>query len=366
MLRSCRITWEKNTEDAVNIFKSLGVNFLPKSSRPKPRRPLKNNEKCSQPDEPNTSHDISEEKLEKFNKQLFAIDILSDELFLYIFNFLNIETLSLCSIVSRRWYRISNDSSLWRKISLRNKTVSSENIVLILSKGVNEICLAKTTIQGFSQFDAFCCLEILDLTMANIDTAFLNTLLCASNISLRKLSLESLQIGQETIDSIAKYHTKLKSLNMSMCTIADGQHIVFSEVPVTVEELNIGWTKWIDVAHLVTKLPISLRRINLSGLSLTDENVEVLCSRCCYLIELEINDCYQITEQSLRTIRIKLSELEHLHINRCSHISSFDDLLFMKRLKALSLRDRLLPFNLEGVLINTKRYSTVARSITSF
>ena len=51
------------------------------------------------------------------------MDNISDEILLKIFSFLDIEDLIRCTQVSKRFYRIANDSYLWSAVNVSGKAV---------------------------------------------------------------------------------------------------------------------------------------------------------------------------------------------------------------------------------------------------
>lgn len=68
---------------------------------------------------------------------------LSDEVLLSIFKWLPKKTLIRCSLVNRRFHRVTQDESLWTRLDLAGKTIQPHAMGRILSRGVVIIRLAQ-------------------------------------------------------------------------------------------------------------------------------------------------------------------------------------------------------------------------------
>lgn len=74
------------------------------------------------------------------------INRLSDEMVLSIFKWLPKQTLSQCSLVCKRWHRISQDESLWLRIDLGGKILPNKCIERILSRGAMILRMAQAEV----------------------------------------------------------------------------------------------------------------------------------------------------------------------------------------------------------------------------
>lgn len=71
---------------------------------------------------------------------------LSDEVLLSIFKWLPKKALIRCSTVNRRFYRVTQDESLWPRLDMTGKTIQPHALYRILSRGVIILRLAQSTV----------------------------------------------------------------------------------------------------------------------------------------------------------------------------------------------------------------------------
>lgn len=71
---------------------------------------------------------------------------LSDEMLLSVFKWLPKKALIRCSTVNRRFYRVTQDESLWPRLDMTGKTIQPHALYRILSRGVIILRLAQSTV----------------------------------------------------------------------------------------------------------------------------------------------------------------------------------------------------------------------------
>ncbi|XP_022833206.1 S-phase kinase-associated protein 2 isoform X2 [Spodoptera litura] len=249
--------------------------------------------------------------------------LLSDEMMLSIFNWLPKRSLAHCMVVCKRWYRVACDETLWVRMDLGNKTIAKDALGRILDRKPVILRLASSEIGDWTPTGELppSRLQFLDLSMATISTATLDTLLsCCPN--LKKLSLESIQIEDNTLRIIGQC-TNLETLNLTMAfgLKTEGFNSLF-EGCTNLLALNLGWCGISEESlnALVEKAPERLQRLNLGGVrTLTDNLLDRLVERCSRLLELDVSDCGLLTINSISSF-MKLQRLEHLAVNRCYSI----------------------------------------------
>lgn len=167
-------------------------------------------------------------------------------------------------------------------------------------------------------------IECLDLTNTIIDTDSLNKLLVHTK-SLRKLSLESLDLDDETFKQLSG-NPNIDTLNLGLCRniTVDGLILMLNSLK-HLKSLNVAWVN-IDreaVVLLCKHLPSSLQRLNLSGCKLTllDSDIQNLVSSCPRLVELDASDGESLTNLSIQYIADGLEFIEHLAFSRCYSIT---------------------------------------------
>jgi len=322
--------------------------------------------------------------LDSFNR-------MSDEIVLLVFKWLPKGSLARCSVVCKRWHRLSKDESLWKRVDLGLKNIRPGVIGQVLSRGCTILRLARSSIASpifclpssthntpHSPISTFSSLSVsklryLDLSMATLGISCLEKLLNTTK-HLKKLALERCDVSEEVLKCIGN-NTSLQVLHLALCT-------GFTSVGVSqmlkqcceLTELNISWTDLAEdgIQAVVQLAPSTLERICLAGYRdfLQDEHVETLVKRCNRLLELDVSDSTKITSLSLRKIMEHLLTLESLSTSRCYSItpasylllSACPSLLYLnmyglvKQNAIQELRERL-----EGIEINSYPLSSIAR-----
>lgn len=319
---------------------------------------------------------------------------LPDALVLEIFKRISRPVLLRYAIVSKRWNRLIVHESLWDQFDLSNKTVPADILIQLLNKGVRIFKLGRAEIRrslkkSFNQqaasksslaYQLDCYLasplriECLDLTNTTIDTCSLNKLLSHTK-SLRKISLESLDLDDETFQHLSG-NPSIDTLNLCLCRniTVDGIISMLNSLK-HLRSLNVAWIniEREGVVLMCKHLPASLERLNLSGckLSLLDSDIRSLVSSCPRLVELDVSDCESLTNLSVQYIADGLEFIEHLAFSRCYSItpSSYFLLGEAPNLVALDLFNilneksfNLLKENIPSLLyLNRYMFSSIAR-----
>lgn len=245
---------------------------------------------------------------------------LSDEVMLSVFRWLPKRTLAHCMMVCKRWYRVACDETLWQRLDLGNKTLSRDALGRILARKPVIIRLASSEIAEWRPTSPPepTRIQYLDLSMAAVDSASLNSLLRRCPL-LKKLSLENLHLADTTCELIGQC-SNLETLNLAM-----GQGITPEGLTsilqgcTSLQSLNISWCNLSEdsLQVLVTSLPSRLQRLNLGGARLiTDEMIEALVVRCPRLLELDLSDCSRLSNGTVSAV-FGLTRLEHLALSRC-------------------------------------------------
>ncbi|XP_013138083.1 PREDICTED: S-phase kinase-associated protein 2-like [Papilio polytes] len=302
-----------------------------------------------------------------------TFSILSDEMILSVFKWLPKRTLAHCMLVCKRWYRLACDESLWQRLDLGNKVLSKDALGRVLARKPIIIRLASTEIGEWHPTTAVTQsrIQYLDLSMCSVDQKTLDSLLerCTS---LRKLSLESVQINDSTCTIIGKCKN-LETLNLTMAKgiTAEGLEEILKGC-VSLLSLNISWCNLNQEALqvLVTCLPQKLQRLNVGGARImTNDMVQQLVERCPRLLELDLSDCSVLSAIAVKSV-LNLSCLEHVALSRCyllpphvlTKLGSMSSLQYLEvwgMLQAGSLT--ALRAALPGMQINQFMFSAIAR-----
>ncbi|KAF7279944.1 S-phase kinase-associated protein 2-like [Rhynchophorus ferrugineus] len=309
-------------------------------------------------------------------------DTLSDEVILQVFRWLPKSYLGDISLVCRRFYRLTQDESLWTRMDVSNKHLAAGELGKILSKQVVVLRLARSEIMHkpilpgckASLLDFRSRLLYLDLSMAHIS---LDSLVMIFNKCrrLKKISLENVPVSDDVLIALSA-NKDIEVINFAMCTgmQEDGLRYLLTNCR-QIRELNIAWTYLNGdcIEYLCENLPSTMDRLNFSGCRklLLDKHVASLVLSCPRLRELDLSDCTSITGESVRQITT-LEDLAFVALSRC-YLIPYKSLGQLRKLINLSYLDihggyidgaelKEVENDLGGsVQINQFKFSSVAR-----
>ncbi|CAH1395014.1 unnamed protein product [Nezara viridula] len=325
---------------------------------------------------------IYRQKLKALNISKDVFSTLSDEMVLGVFNYFSHEDLKVTAQVSRRFRRLAYDESLWPRIDLASKSLSSNSLAYIMKRGVKILRLKEAKVHspvwskqlGLRMSDFSSKIEYLDMSYCLISTEDL-TIFLSKCENLKKLSLESCELSVEVCSEIAK-NRDLNTLNLAMVEGLDlkGLELICASCK-RLESINVAWTKLSKEAvnMFVDSITSEISSLNLSGLqySLNDDQLATLTKRCPNIKELDISDCLEITSSSLSMIADHLPNIKSLSISRCYKIdpkvllntmekfSSLRSLNAFRQIGNQEARDLETNYNL--LRVNKEYFSTISR-----
>jgi len=312
---------------------------------------------------------------------------LPAEVALNVFKWLPKCSLAKCARVCKRWNRLTQDESLWRRLDRGLTTVPAGVIGQVLSRGCNILRLARSTVLApiFESKISGCVtfpmlggiettrLHYLDLSNVTIEMSCLESLLSHCS-SLRNLSLEMCEVNDLVCSAIAA-NDNLRILHM-------GQVQGISQLGISrilskchnLVELNLGWTGLSEksLQSICSLLKDQLKRLCLSGNreTLTDEHMELLLLNCPNLKEIDVSDSSKLTSVSLNLILEHCHSIESISTSRCYSIQPSSYLMLASCPTLLNLNvfgllrppaEKELRERLEGIEINQHRFTGVAR-----
>ena len=312
---------------------------------------------------------------------------LPDELVLKILGYSETKHLITFGQVSKRIRRISHDGTLWVTANLKKKIVKTELLEMILQKGCRILNLCHSTIHGSLGSNIKSQLQILNLSHPecyddNCDfdknnTGVLEELLF-SCCSLQHLAMEGLLLTSKMAVSICKNGKTLQILNLnnsfangSGCLIEIiGQCQELKEVDLAnignVENYFLPIFSQGNLVFLANTISQNVEKLNLGGLCIIDDHVEILLRRCNKIKAMNL-EATLITDYSLMDIRKYLNqtleELSLAYIYRFS-FNGFLELKSMPRLKILDLsyeKEQIekLRLHLPNLIINVVKDSAL-------
>ena len=301
---------------------------------------------------------------------------------LHILHFLPKRYLGVVALVCKRWYRLSQDESLWTRMDIGNRQLPPGAMGNIMSRQVLIMRLSQAEIlhpsilpncRAFAE-DFRCKLLLLDLSMAQVSCPSLVQIFNKC-YRLKKISLEHVTVNAQVMAALSK-STELEVINLAMAEGLEDQGIkALLGNCRKIRELNLAWTylNSIGASIVSSNLSISVERLNLSGCRkyLTDENVYNIVTSCPNLRELDLSDCTGLTGEAVK-YTTKLESLCFLALSRCYQVQ-YKSLLHLKKVKTLlyldmhggyigqgevnEVQDALGP----NVQINKFKFSSIAR-----
>jgi hypothetical protein len=293
---------------------------------------------------------------------------LPDELVLIILKNTETKDLISCGQVSRRIRKISQEGSLWVTANLEKKIVKTELIEMILSKGCKILNISDSKIVGSLTLSKESQLRVLDFSQSTWawppcteNIGVLQKLLLSCR-SLQSLEMENLCLTPTMAINICKNGKTLQKLNLNHSVVQKytGSGVIGLPfgypLPNTylqeifrccqkLEEVYLdGRTNrglfYNDCRFLVKNISPNIEKLNLSSSYFTNEDVNILLSRCNKIKALSL-DARFINNGSLTNIRQHLSfTLEELSLgSRFERLTfnGFLELKFMPKLKILNL-----------------------------
>lgn len=296
------------------------------------------------------------EEGELSSEESSAIDILPDEILIYIYKFLPLDSLITCEHVCHRWRRLARDKSVWRPIHIvysgkpGQSEVSKKNLEIITTHSELIHHLKLQYVYGYQYVKAIIdnCQNLLslELVMCRICLEFDDDI--TKWPQLKKLNLKNclLLLTSETKDDMSIQYDQFKDLNhieladfglspQNCYSLLKCQHLSH----ILIEKIKNLDVQFIE-ALIKTKQHMLITLHIYGGNSINDNCLQLL-SACKVLKDLAVIRCESLTDQGLVKLT-KLPKIEHLQLWNNIHFSEGNLLktLFsnnMVKLQSLSL-----------------------------
>ena len=234
-------------------------------------------------------------KRRKTGRLPFPLEDLPDEIVLKIFSFLDRKNLFRASLVSKRTYNISQDSSMfqrWLKINFYNKTLPTSLLEKVLLKGCKYLSLQHATLEGNLRLEKRTLLKCLDISN------------CRSNQGVKEEVLASCY----SLEKLCLIESKLESINMEDLTAQNGQTLQVLNM-INCRGLNL------DKMKLLIDRCVQLKELNLRDADISEEAIDYLVKNLTPNIEkLSLaNQEYFIGDNEIKTL-----------VSRCKNLNSLD------------------------------------------
>ncbi|XP_039750203.1 S-phase kinase-associated protein 2-like [Pararge aegeria] len=256
---------------------------------------------------------------------LSNINVLPDELLLDIFKCLPLETLLSCENVCKRWNKLAQDPSVWKRIVLiysgkpGQSEISEKNLDIITSHCEYILCLKIQYVYDYSVIksliDQCSNLLSLELVMCRVGKEFEHDILKWPK--LRKFSLKNSILLMNNLDLLIRFD-KFKELNYialsefglnsdNCNTLLQCSHLsnIFIE---KIKDLDLEFIKL-----LILSRQRLLKTLHIYGGNSVDNTVLQLLSQCPQLKDLAIIRCESLSDEGLISLT-SLKKIDHLQI----------------------------------------------------
>ncbi|XP_049870785.1 F-box/LRR-repeat protein 7-like [Pectinophora gossypiella] len=253
------------------------------------------------------------------------INVLPDELLIYIFKYLPLEAILVCENVSQRWQKLARDPLLWKHLPLvysgkpGQSEVSARNLEIISTHYEYISCLKLQYIYSYpmisSILDKMANLVCLELVMCRVAKGFENILERWPNLkkfslknSLQLQSVEDLLIRFDRFEHLKYLALSEFGLNANNCNsllhCKQLTHIFIEKI----RDLPLEF-----VSEFIKSKQEILHTLHIYGGNGLDDNCVMMLSKCPHLTDLAIIRCENLTDIGLIAL-VNLKKIEHLQI----------------------------------------------------
>lgn len=232
---------------------------------------------------------------------------LPDELWLIILSYLDRDDLHSVMTTCRELNRLAHDKSLWRKLIIKKKQLSDDEVLKIGELRPVDLSIVQCTGTKLNG----------DL----VTNHGLMTMFSSCGRTLKSLSIASCVMpplsGEALLHSAAMHCNQVSTLDVSWCNLSDNDMLIVADnFPVLSTLLMNGNQSVTDqaVKYNCQRFSHQLKRLELQGcFKVTNESLEVI-SCCIQLIGLNVGHCHKLSSSALASSIKQLTELEYLNL----------------------------------------------------
>lgn len=264
-------------------------------------------------------------------------DLVTDDVIVNIFSNLPTDQLCRCSRVCNRWYRLSWDPLLWKRIVINSEKINVDKALKYLTKRLSyntpTVCVIveriiltgceKLTNKGLHTIAKRCPelrhLEIQGCANVNNDSLFEIASYCV-NLEYLDVTgcpcITSVSLTTQVLEQATAHHLRqiyLRFLDMTDCYALEDEGL---------QTLTLHCTQ---LQHLY------LRRCVRIG----DAGVQAIGINCPYIKELSISDCRKVTDYGVCALSKIGDNLRYLSVAKCDKVSDVGVIQLAKNCRKL-------------------------------
>ena len=269
-----------------------------------------------------------------------SLEILPDEIILNIFSHLTIKDLGRCAQVSKNFYSITYDKTLWTKILVTScmppqefvppigykppQVMPERLLIQALSRGVTYLGISQLSLFSTLQlnFPSKNQVEYLDLSGSYMDENLFRQLMLSCH-NLKKLSVADpyrAWKSEDLLKGILQNSNSLNVLDISKCyklTYQDIKSILSSCLNLT--EVNFSFNCWTvlvpNLSVIFASLTPNIERLSLSSDAISINAIKTLFTQCYKLTKLDLTHAHFMDAPEDRNVEFpKEIQLESLYM----------------------------------------------------
>ena len=266
--------------------------------------------------------------------------MMPNEIILKILTHLTIKDLRSCAQVSKNFYAIRCDKTLWTKILVTSTKPSKDFVpprgyatprimphsflVEALSRGARYLGLSNLSLISTSQpdFPPTNQVEYLALSDNFMGENYFRELIvsCHNLIKVSVANPSGTWKSDDLLKGILQNSNSLKVLDLSECCKLNPQDIksILSKC-LSLTEANFSYNMWHELEPNLTVIfesfPPNIEKLGLSGAPINIDAVKILITQCNKLTDLDLSWAHLIDEPELRSIKVQTKiQLESLYM----------------------------------------------------
>ena len=281
---------------------------------------------------------------------------LPNEILTQVLRYLEIRDLFSFGHLSTRTRAVSRDKTLWKKVTIRNKTLKSEFLKFIVRNGCKFLKLTNVQLKGYlrlrrssilkdltldrcaienqvlEEFLGSCC-SLTKLTLRGVDVSGVNTKNLKKFVLQNRKTLQTLKLRTsktldlESFQFIINNCNELTELNLKTLNRYDVDDVLSEEsinylannLNEKVLKLNLGYQRFVKDDHITKLIPRfkRLEELNLNGTSISPNSLTCLIQNLKHSLVI-----LRLCNTNLNFYELlELRAMPKLKVLNCSHLS---------------------------------------------
>ncbi|MED6111399.1 hypothetical protein PIB30_051975 [Stylosanthes scabra] len=164
------------------------------------------------------------------------------------------------------------------------------------------------------------CMNETGFGTKKVDEASLMSLAVNHHVKILNLSGND-QLKDETVMMIASVCPNLEKINLGQCrSITDRAALVVLKMCPKITSLKVEFS---GVAQFQIDFQVpALLELDLTGLDISDETLSAISKNCCWLKDLKLESCKEITAKGVKKVVENCKHLKMMSLSRCNKVAA--------------------------------------------